>query len=121
MNFPFLLICLSVGIGITEGTQKQVFQTSRFHTSCWSIQSMVTVVKITLYLYNLMVALYVFLQKFPCDFNIYDSVQDGRITSEEFFTFTHKHGYDAESSDIFFKTMDSNGNIVYYAIIGQRS
>ncbi|XP_078322513.1 calsenilin-like [Crassostrea virginica] len=71
MNFPFLLICLSVGIGITEGTQKQ---------------------------------------KFPCDFNIYDSVQDGRITSEEFFTFTHKHGYDGESSDIFFKTMDSNAD-----------
>ena len=68
-----------------------------------------------------MVALYVFLQKFPCDFNIYESVQDGRITAEEFFTFTHKHGYDGESSDIFFKVMDTNGNIVNYAIIGQRS
>lgn len=61
-----------------------------------------------------MVALYVFLQKFPCDFNRYESVQDGRITAEEFSTFTHKHGYDRESSDIFFKTMDTNGNIVYY-------
>ena len=66
-----------------------------------------------------MAILSVLFKEFPCSFNSYENVKDGRITSEEFFTFTGKHGYDLEQSKLVFNILDANGIIVLFFLISQ--
>ena len=54
------------------------------------------------------------LSVFSRGFNSYENVKDGRITSEEFFTVTRKHGYDLEQSKLVFNILDANGiNVLF--------
>lgn len=47
---------------------------------------------------------------FPCNFNVYEEQQDGRITMEEFSKYTIKHGYEAKQIELAFSTLDSNAD-----------